>query len=242
MSRAKLAILCPWILALAVGCSPSSSAPPSGKDKAATQTQPAATPADAQPETDKTPAPQTAAQEATKPDPAAAEGLHSLIVYGDDFAFSVHEPTGWKGDIDNAAGIGANIVFYKSSETFDSADALIRVRIDGNKTDENTTDENTTTDLAHDMDLYRSKYPKVEFRDLDISHPDYRTFPKLFFVPGEFYEYVAYLNPDPSVPWLFSSSMNKPKTEATAEELEAFRAITASVHYLALQVQQKKGQ
>lgn len=236
MSRAKLAILCPWILALAVGCSPSSSAPPSGQDKASTQTQPAAPPASPQPQSDKTPAPQTAAQEATKPDPAAAEGLDSLIVYGDDFAFSVHEPTGWIGDTDNAASVGANIVFYKSSETFDSADALIRVAIYDKK------DENTATELAHDMDNCRSDYPKVEFRDLDIPHADYRTFSKLFFVPGEFYEYVVYLNPGPSVPWLFSSAMNKPKTEATAEELEAFRDVTASVHYLALKVQKKNGQ
>ena len=39
------------------------------------------------------------------------KSIDNLMVYGDGFTFSLKEPQGWTGDIDNAAKYQANIVF-----------------------------------------------------------------------------------------------------------------------------------
>ena len=149
--------------------------------------------------------------------------LDSLMVYGEGFAFGVKEPKGWVGDIQNSSKFHANIIFYKKSKTAENAKALIRILVAGKA------DENTKADLEYDMEGYKSKYSKVKFKDIDISHPTYKTFPKLFFVPNTFFEYVVYINPGKGIPQLYSVSMNKQKEEATKEELEAFRNIVSSI-------------
>lgn len=55
--------------------------------------------------------------------------LDSLIVYGEGFAFGVREPQGWVGDIQNSHKFGANIIFYRKSETIENAKALIRILV-----------------------------------------------------------------------------------------------------------------
>lgn|SRR6266404_2331727 len=154
----------------------------------------------------------------------------SLIVYGGKFSFAVKEPAGWTGDTEHAARFGANIVFHRSSETIDNAGALIRVRL-GSKAD-----EDTAADLKDDMDGYRKQYPKVEFHTIGVSHPKYPVFSKLFVVPGGFYEYVVYLNPGRTVPYLFSVSMNKQKNRATPDEFAAFQRVVASIAFLTTEV------
>jgi len=149
--------------------------------------------------------------------------LDRLVVYGDGFSFGVKEPSGWKGDTTKASEIGANIVFYRDGETYKNAVALIRVRV-GKKVD-----EDTAADLAYDVNDYKKRSPGVRFGDIAASHPKYVVYPKLFFVPGKFYEYVAYLNPGPGIPKLFSVAMYKNTAEATPEELAAYREVLASV-------------
>jgi hypothetical protein len=149
--------------------------------------------------------------------------LNSLIVYGEGFAFGVKEPQGWVGDTQNSHNFDANIIFYKKSETAENAKALIRILV------AKKADENTKADLEYDMEGYKSKYSNIKFKDIDVSHPTYKTFPKLFFVPDTFFEYVVYINPGEGVPQLYSVSMNKQKKEATNEELEAFRSIVRSI-------------
>jgi len=56
-------------------------------------------------------------------------GLDSLIVYGEGFAFGVKEPQGWVGDVQNSHKFGANIIFYRESETMENAKALIRILV-----------------------------------------------------------------------------------------------------------------
>ena len=158
--------------------------------------------------------------------PGEEKKLDRLIVYGEGFAFGVKEPAGWKADTKNAATLDANILFYRPAETIDTAIALIKIRI-GSKVD-----ENTAGDLAADMDGYKSRYPGIQFRDLDVSHGKYRVFSKLFTVPDQFYEYVVYLNPGKQTTKLFSVSMNKEKLAATREELAAFSEIVGSVELL----------
>lgn len=149
--------------------------------------------------------------------------LDSLMVYGEGFAFGVKEPQGWVGDIQNSSRFHANIIFYKKSETAENAKALIRILV------AKKADENTKADLEYDMEGYKSKYRNIKFKDINVNHPTYKTFPKLFFVPDTFFEYVVYINPGKEFTQLFSVSMNKQKKEATKEELEAFRNITSSI-------------
>lgn len=93
-------------------------------------------------------------------------------------------------------------------------------------------DDNTQEDLSHDMNGYKDQYGGIQFEDISVTHPSYRTFPKLFTVPGQFYEYVAYVNPGPGKKQMFSVSMNKQKTEATPHELNTFQEIIASLRLL----------
>jgi hypothetical protein len=146
-----------------------------------------------------------------------------LLVYGEGFAFTVAEPAKWKGDIKSAAQWGANIMFYPQGESL-SAPGTIVIRIGVF----DKTDEDTSKDLEADMNQYRSKYPKVAFKDIDGIKAQYKAWPRLFYLAKTFYEYVTYLNPGPEHRKLISISMNKPGTPATADELHAYQAVVQS--------------
>ena len=152
--------------------------------------------------------------------------LDALLVYGKGFVFSVNEPSGWVGDIEGAKKYSANIIFYPAGKIHDPTQAVIRVLVI------DKVDENTQEDLTHDMNGYKARYSGVKFKDISVSHPTYRIFPKLFTVPGQFYEYVAYVNPVPGKKQMFSVSMNKQKSEATTRELSAYQEIIASLRLL----------
>jgi len=162
------------------------------------------------------------------------EKLKSLLVYGNDFAFGVDEPDGWHGDTEAAERYSANIVFFPGSETSKAADVTIRVRVN------DKVDENLAADLEADMQSYKKEVPGVAFGELDVKHPKYATFPKVFSKPGEFFEYIAYLNPGPEYPFHLSVAMSKKKTAATAEELAAYRKVLESLQLIKT-VQQPKG-
>ena len=155
----------------------------------------------------------------------ATPNLKGMLVYGADFAFSVSEPDGWTGDTENAAQWKCNVFFYPKGQ--DAKDAtLIRVTVASKVSDD------VTKDLKVDMDRYSQHYPKVLFKNLEASHPDYRSFPKLFLVAGEFSEYVTYLNPGPKSHHLLSVSMSKQRSEADPQELATYRAVLRSVFLL----------
>ena len=160
------------------------------------------------------------------PKATAEPAKDSLIIYGDGFAFSVREPAGWTGNSEKAASIGANVTFSPAGKADDPSAPLVRVRISSKE------DENTRADLDYDMEEYRKRFPKVQFGDIELTHPSYPVFSKLFFMPGEWYEYVAYLNPGVGVPKVFSVSMNLQKRQATAAEVEAFRRVLGSLQFL----------
>jgi hypothetical protein len=158
----------------------------------------------------------------------AAEGkkLDSLIVYGEGFMFSVKEPPGWTRDTTNAAKLHANIIFYKTGETFQTAKDIIFVRI--NK----KSDEYVEKDLEWDMDQYRKQHPKVQFKDISVLHPLYKTYSKLFYVKDSFYEYVAYVNPGVGKPLTFSAAMNVQKSEASKDAFTAYQQVIETLTLL----------
>jgi hypothetical protein len=154
-------------------------------------------------------------------DTSAAEGekLDNILVWGEGFMFRVKEPPGWKADCSNAANIHANILFYKQEESFETATTLIYLLVS------DKTDENVEKDLEWDMEQYRKRYPNIQFKDIPVSHPEYETYSKLFYVKGTFYEYVTYINPGESNPHKISAAMNVQREEASEEELAAYQEV-----------------
>jgi hypothetical protein len=149
-----------------------------------------------------------------------------LVVYGDDLMFTVKEPVGWIGDVEKAKHVQAAVVLYPEQETFEEKSAVIAVQVSGK------IDENTQEDLAHDMQGFRERYPDVEFLDLSVKHPSYKSFSKVFSIPNSHYEYVTFLNPGKKAPFLFSVILNTGSRQAENEELEAYRDVVQSLEYI----------
>jgi hypothetical protein len=156
----------------------------------------------------------------------AQQKLDQLLVYGENFMFGVKEPPGWKGDTTNAEKFQSNVVLHESGLPLETTSGLIRIRLN------EKVDENTREDLKTDLRGYQAQYPRVQFKDIPAKHPNYLCLAKVFYVPGKFYEYVAYVNPGPQKAVLFSVSMNTQKSEASAKELEAFELAIRSLTLL----------
>jgi len=156
----------------------------------------------------------------------AAEPLDNLVIYGDTFMISLKEPPGWTADSKAHASEHVNLVLHRNKQGDGSARPSIRILV----TDK--TDEKTEEDLKYDMEGYRKKYPGVQFKDVIMKHPEYRAFPKIFYVEGSFYEYVTYLNPGKSFRYLIAISMNLQKAEATSEDLQAYSLLIGSIRAL----------
>jgi hypothetical protein len=156
----------------------------------------------------------------------AQQNPDRLLIFGEGFMFSVKEPPGWNSDTINAEKFESNVILHEGGRPIDSFSGLIRIRVN------TKVDDNTLTDMQEDMRQYRAQYTKVQFRDLAIKHSQYLCLAKVFYVPGQFYEYVAYVNPGSQKPALFSVAMNTEKSEASAKELEAFKSAIQSLTLL----------
>jgi hypothetical protein len=150
----------------------------------------------------------------------------ALLVYGEGFVFGVNEPIRWQGDTSKAAKYHVNIVVFPSDRQSRKADVTIRVRLN------QKVDEDTAGDLEYDMSGYKKEYPGVQFDELAVAHPSYAVFPKLFFVPAMFYEYVVYLNPGTGVPFTLSATLSVQGRPASVSELADFRSVVASLRLL----------
>ena len=156
----------------------------------------------------------------------AKSELHDLIVYGQGFIFSVKEPPGWKGDTDNAQKFSSNLILYPESSSIEHAPAIIRIVI------VDKTDERIGLDLDADMKGYRARFPNIRFATLHVTHPAYASVAKVFYLPGNFYEYVTYINPGPSRKLMFSVAMNIHGRQANGAEMTAYRRCIASLDML----------
>jgi hypothetical protein len=156
----------------------------------------------------------------------AQQRLDQLLVYGDNFLFSVKEPAGWQGDIASAETFQSNVVLHEATQPAESLAGLIRVRLN------DKTDENISADMEDDIRTYKAQYPKIRFKDIAIRNTAYPAITKVLYVPGQFYEYVTYMNPGRGKPFIFSVSMNSQKSEATAKQLGAYESTLASLKLL----------
>jgi len=154
------------------------------------------------------------------------EKMSGLIIYGDGFMFSVDEPDGWKGDIENANEYFSNVIFFKSDEGLKNAIALIQVSIFTKH------DEKTEKDLRFDVETYKQKYTNLKQQDFSVTHVEYKCYSKLMYVEEEFYQYTVYINPGTKFKSGLSVAMNIPKRPATENELKTFQQIITSLKML----------
>jgi len=164
------------------------------------------------------PAPAGAAEEERTPGP--------MVIYGDDLMFTIKEPEGWIADIENAPKVSAGVILYRKSETFEKHGVLIAIRV------AKKVDERTANDLAHDMAEFRNLYPDVQFKDLKVKHPSYASHAKIFAIPKSRYDYVAFLNPGPVTPYLFSVTMYTGKKQAGKTELQVYKDVVKSLEFI----------
>ena len=150
---------------------------------------------------------------------------NTLLIWGDGWRVTVDEPAGWHGAIEPAAQWGANLVLYRDSSALANGVGLIRVLV-GQKAD-----EQIDADLASDMEQYRARYPSVRFELLKVHHSSYQTASGVFVDPGQFREYVTYLNPGVERTHFVSVAFNWP-TEPETADLDAYRAVVASVRVI----------
>jgi len=156
----------------------------------------------------------------------AQQKLDQVLVQGDNFLFSVKEPAGWKGDTASAEKFQSNVVLHEATQPVESLAGLIRVRLN------EKTDENISADMEDDIRSYRAQYPKIQFKDIAIRNLAHPAVSKVFYVPGQFYEYVTYMNPGLGKPFIFPVSMSSQKSEATAKQLGAYETTLASLKLL----------
>jgi hypothetical protein len=155
--------------------------------------------------------------------PARGQPKDWLVPYGDGFRFGVKEPAGWVGDWSRASSLKSNIIFYPKGHNMHSVYGVIRVRV-GRKED-----ENAGRALAAEVERCREKFPGIEFVDLEVTHPQYPCFAKLFLIEGTSHEYAAYLNPGPGYWYMFTVAMNTGQAAATESELAAFQTVARSL-------------
>ncbi|MBI4931524.1 MAG: hypothetical protein HY841_12215 [Bacteroidetes bacterium] len=147
----------------------------------------------------------------------------NIIIYGDSFLFSIHEPMGWNGNVDNAKNYNANIIFYKNKEDLKKGGTIIQVLT------YKKTDEEVNKDMELDINTIKEKNHDLKQQNIDASNKRFSCFAKLVYVENTFYQYIAYINPGIQFHNAFSVSMNIPKRIATKEEFSAFLDIISTL-------------
>jgi uncharacterized protein YecE (DUF72 family) len=138
-----------------------------------------------------------------------------------DYVLTVHTPEGWQGDTEGAKKYQGVVIFTPTAAGPDGARILVSVH--------HKSDENTELRLQGEIAQYRKRYPHLELADLDVKHPQYATFGKLFSQPADFYQYISFLNPGTIYPYTLYVAMLKPKSPAAPEDLAAYKDILQSL-------------
>ena len=149
------------------------------------------------------------------------EAKDTVTVTTKEYVLAVHTPEGWQGDTETAKKYQGSVIFTPKAAGPDGAKVLVSVH--------HKSDENTELRLQGEIAQYRKRYPHLELSEVDIKHPQYGTFGKLFSQPNDFYQYIAFLNPGTVYPYTLYVAMLKQKAPATPEELAAYKDILQSV-------------
>ena len=150
--------------------------------------------------------------------------LDRLLVRTELGTFSVKEPPGWQADTDSLAeSYQVNVVFIKTSESPEAHRVSIRVRLNCGQP------KDIAADMEADMAGYRRQHPGITFPQLSIKHGTYSTVARIFRLPSRFSEYVAYVDPGPTYPYVFSVAFSTPDSAATPQELSALETVLKSL-------------
>jgi len=177
---------------------------------------------------------QQAAAPAKPAAPSAGTDIPKVDVEIKDFSFSARKPAGWREDAEGAKKYQVNLVFVPEAEEARAGGATIQVSAD------HKFDENVALRIQSQIEAYRSRYPHLETGDLDAKHPRYTTFTKQVSQPGDFYQYIAFVNPGSLSPYVFYVSLTTRKAAPTAAEAAAFREVLESLEVNAVKEKAKE--
>ena len=158
---------------------------------------------------------------AVPPAARSEEAKDVVTVTTKDYTLAVHTPAGWQGDTEAAKKYQGSIIFTPKTASADDAKILVSVS--------HKFDENTELRMQGEIANYRKRYPHLELADLDVKHPAYVTVAKLLSQPGDFYQYIAFLNPGEVYNDTLYVAMIKQKVPATPEDLAAYKDILQSL-------------
>ena len=154
-----------------------------------------------------------------------AEKMDTLLLNGNDWVFSVKEPSGWIGTTEGAEKLPSNVYFYPDPPNDMEARPLIYIQL----TDK--LEENMGKVIKEDMRIFKKNHKNTKFKEIAVNHENYNTAAKVFTVYGEFYEYVTFLNPGKEIKYQMAIIMRVYKREANDKELGAYKAVIASIHW-----------
>ncbi len=158
---------------------------------------------------------------------SAQQTTERIVIENDDYQYSLLAPKGWDSDMENAADIMCDVAFFPATFSLEGAvesgEPIIQV------TAFEKQDENTIQDLNFDLEQYKKEYAGVKFAAIDIQHAFYKTYSKLAFVEGVFYQYLTYINAGSKFSNAISVAMNTAEHPATEAQIKAFEAVVVSL-------------
>jgi hypothetical protein len=167
---------------------------------------------------------QTPPPAAAQPAPAAAADPSYLTVREKDYILTVHRPAGWQEDAEGVKKYNGKFVFRPQPEAGQADSGAVLLVSTYHKFD-----ENVGLRLQSDTENFRKQFPNLEQGTLDVKHPKYVTYGRIFSQPGGFSQYVTYLNPGGSQPYAVYVALGREKGAATPAELAAFKELVESL-------------
>ena len=113
----------------------------------------------------------------------------AMIVYGQNFAFSIKEPANWNGYTEDAYKYTVNAYFCLSNSNFNNSPAVIYIRILDKAGYE------VKKHLEIDMKNFKKKKKKIEFKEFKINKLNYKFASKIYIIDDKFVDYLCYLDP-----------------------------------------------
>jgi hypothetical protein len=162
----------------------------------------------------------------TSPPAAAAPAADPsyLTVREKDYVLTVHRPAGWQDDAEAAKKYRGKFLFRPQPEAGKADTGALLVVSTYHKFD-----ENVALRLESDTESFRKQFPNLVLGTLDVKHPKYATYGRVFSQPDGFYQYVTYLNPGGSQPYAVYVALGREKGAATPAELAAFKELVESL-------------
>ena len=150
-------------------------------------------------------------------------------VMSGQYMYVVKPPAGWVGDMKNASEYQCDILIYPQSGKVTQDTPIVTIALWPKEQS-----VSVATELHNDMARWSKRYPNTSFQDFAVARKGFQSYAKIYFVPGVYTDYVAYLDPGAQLPYYFIVSLqpgHRPKADDF--ELGALTAIVKSLTPLA---------